>query len=229
MNKQALIGTTRSLRTLSDGTVRLQVDIEPMDALSAMQFFGSPNTPVALACLLPEVIVENQREKVAKESAGMAANSLHRIGFFKKIDVARAIGPDKDFLVWVRKQPCVVTGVTREIEAAHVRRVSAGSGTGIKPEYNAIPLYYEVHREQHQSGEFACLQKFKKTTEWTEESARQWFQAKADEMREQWVKSRLYLIFNVSSMKDVDYKEFAQWAQKNQLETHLSQMVRELL
>ena len=39
MTKQALVGTTRSLRTLSDGTVRIQVDIEPNDALAAMQFW----------------------------------------------------------------------------------------------------------------------------------------------------------------------------------------------
>jgi hypothetical protein len=229
MTKQALVGTTRNLRTLSDGTVRIQVDIEPNDALAAMQFFGSPNTPIAMACLNAEAIAEHQQNNEIDREAGLMANSLHRVGFFKKREVAQAIGPDKDFLVWVRKQPCVITGATQDIEAAHVRRVAAGAGTAIKPEYNAIPLHRDVHREQHQKGEVGCLQKFCPEFEWNEKSARDFFDKQADRLREQWVKNRLYIRFNVQSMKDVNYKEFAQWACDNNLKEHLSQIVRELM
>lgn len=232
MTKQALVGTTRSLRTLSDGTVRIQVDIEPNDALAAMQFFGSPNTPIAMACLNAETVAEHQQVNEIEREAGMMANSLHRVGFFKKREVAKVIGPDKDFLVWVRKQPCVLTNATRDIEAAHVRRVAAGAGTAIKPEYNAIPLHREVHRVQHAQGEVGCLEKFLPDHPhggWTEESARDFFDKQADRLREEWVKSRLYIRFNVKSMKEIDYKEFAQWAADHNLKEHLSQIVRELL
>lgn len=230
MDKQALIGTTRNLRTLSDGTVRIQVDIEPTDALRAMQFFGTPNTPIAMACLNAEALVEEQQNNQIEREAGNLANSLHRVGFFKKREVARAIGPDRDFIVWVRKQPCVITGATQNVEAAHVRRVEAGSGTGIKPEYNAIPLHRDVHHEQHAKGELGCLQKFAtNSTDWNGTSARDFFNKQADHIREQWVKNRLYARFRVTSLKEIDFKEFAQWAQEAGLKEHLSQIVRELL
>ena len=229
MSRQALVGTTRNLRTLSDGTVRIQVDIEPTDALSAMQFFGSPNTPIAMACLNAEAIASHQQTNEIEREAGLMANSLHRVGFFKKREVAKVIGPDKDFIVWVRKQPCVISGAIQDVEAAHVRRVSAGAGTGIKPEYNAIPLHRDVHREQHAQGEVGCLQKFLPDRTWTEESARDFFDKQADSMREQWVKSRLYIRFGVTSLREIDFKEFAQWAQDQGLKEHLSQIVRELL
>lgn len=229
MSKQALVGTTRSLRTLSDGTVRLQVDIEPNDALSAMQYFGSPNTPIAMACLNAEAISEHQQINEIEREAGMMANSLHRVGFFKNREVAKVIGPDKDFLVWVRKQPCAVTGATTDIEAAHVRRVAAGAGTGIKPEYNAIALHRDVHRAQHALGEAGCLQQFLPIVLWNEETARGFFDKHANLTRESWVKNRLYIRFGVESLKEIDFKEFAQWAAENQLEGHLSQIVRELL
>lgn len=229
MSKQALVGTTRNLRTLSDGTVRIQVDVEPSEALAAMQFFGSPNTPIAMACLNAEAISEHQQINEIEREAGMMANSLHRVGFFKNREVAKVIGPDKDFLVWVRKQPCVVTGATTDIEAAHVRRVAAGAGTGIKPEYNAIALHRDVHRAQHALGELGCLQKFLPQTLWAEETARDFFNKHADRTRESWVKNRLYIRFDVESLKEINFKEFAQWASENNLQEHLSQIVRELL
>jgi hypothetical protein len=122
-----------------------------------------------------------------------------------------------------------VTGATTDIEAAHVRRVAAGAGTGIKPEYNAIALHRDVHREQHALGELGCLQKFLPQTLWAEETARDFFNKHADRTRESWVKNRLYIRFDVESLKEINFKEFAQWASENNLQEHLSQIVRELL
>lgn len=47
-------GSTVRVQTTSDGTLRIQIDIEPRDAQKAFRLFGSPGTAVALAALKPQ-------------------------------------------------------------------------------------------------------------------------------------------------------------------------------
>lgn len=85
------------------------------------------------------------------------AEILWRSGFFMAPAVWRQIGRDADYLGWLRSQPCAFCKAKPAPEsptqAAHVRRVSEGSGMGIKPEYCAVPLCVEHHLLQHQKGE----------------------------------------------------------------------------
>lgn len=46
-----IAGSAMRTKTLADGTLRLEVDIEPKDAKLAFNLFGSPGTAVALAAL----------------------------------------------------------------------------------------------------------------------------------------------------------------------------------
>lgn len=63
------------------------------------------------------------------------------------------------YLSWLRRWPSALSGIYSHYdngvgycEAAHVRMVEFGAGTGIKPEYFAIPLTHEEHRIQHEKG-----------------------------------------------------------------------------
>jgi hypothetical protein len=75
--------------------------------------------------------------------------------------VWEAVGTDEEYLEWCKHQKCAKCRWTPHWEMdtfmlcdpAHVRRVSDGSGTGIKPAYSAIPLCHKCHVEQHTHGE----------------------------------------------------------------------------
>ena len=57
---------------------------------------------------------------------------------------------DKQFLAWLRTQPCVIGGkCSGSVVAAHVRLYGRG-GVGCKPLFSAVPLCWFHHGEQHQ-------------------------------------------------------------------------------
>lgn len=91
---------------------------------------------------------------------------------------------DNDFIKWVRRQPSCVSGSFSEwvdgegrCEFAHVRRVSRGSGTGIKPMFSGVPLTHDEHAMQHEKGEAYLLAAYGIITD----DAVAWFEAQADE------------------------------------------------
>lgn len=47
-----LAGSSVSIKTMADGTLRLTVDIEPNDAQEAFKLFGAPGRGIALAALI---------------------------------------------------------------------------------------------------------------------------------------------------------------------------------
>lgn len=48
---QVIAGAQAGLRVLTDGTVRLTIDLEPKDRVAAMTLFGAPGQSIALAAL----------------------------------------------------------------------------------------------------------------------------------------------------------------------------------
>lgn len=68
---------------------------------------------------------------------------------------------DPMHLALVRRLPCIVTGVTVGVEAAHIRMSARGGGKvnpgiGQKPSDRwVLPLCADAHREQHQGAEAA--------------------------------------------------------------------------
>ena len=220
----AIMAVTRNLRTLTDGTVRLQVDIEPNDAIDAMKLFGVPTTPIAIAQLRPEFTVQAQQTKTIEQEQGSLANLLHRHGFFRARAVAEKLGSDDLFQKWVRTKPCILTGATQDIEFAHVRRINRGAGTGIKPKFSGVPLHRDAHRYQHQHGEFSALQHFKGDGS----NASEFFEKESDQLLIEWVKERFKKKFQVESTKDLDFKAVALWAQENEIFQYLPREIRSL-
>ena len=67
MTDSAVMGSTGTIKTLADGTFRVQIDIEPRFAQLAFSLFGSPGTPIALARITNEAAVEHDRKQQEPE------------------------------------------------------------------------------------------------------------------------------------------------------------------
>lgn len=65
----AVMGATGTVKTMADGTFRVQIDIDPRFAQEAFRLFGAPGTPVALARITSEAAVAHDR---AQQSAPAA-------------------------------------------------------------------------------------------------------------------------------------------------------------
>jgi len=72
----AVMGASSMIRTMADGTFRIQIDVEPRFAQQAFALFGAPGTPVALARITNEAAVEQDRaaqREPEKPKGGMLA------------------------------------------------------------------------------------------------------------------------------------------------------------
>lgn len=160
MTNQIISGITRPYKSMADGTLRLQIDIEPNDASKAVELFGQIGTNVAIAVLNVD---KAQEQSIIPQPKNDYSQGLYLSSFFRTPDVWKAVGSDKEFLEWLKTQDCFVryiifTGVydsicDGDICANHVRRVANGAGTGIKPEYSAIPGCHKHHHLQSTKGE----------------------------------------------------------------------------
>lgn len=203
----AIIATTApsGAKTLADGTLRITVEIPPGEANDAFALFGRPGVPVALARIDPDAALKQaqndtiDRDQEDRRKTGDFYYRLHASGWFNNPAVWRVAGPDKEYLAWLRKQPCCFCKTDAEAngqnEPAHVRRVANGAGTGIKPEYSAITLCHGHHAQQHQHGESAL-------------GGKDWFDKHLVRQRTDWIKSRLYELLNVASLTDCPPNRF---------------------
>lgn len=66
---------------------------------------------------------------------------------------------NRAYLDFLRSQPCIVTNLT-ETEPAHLRLNHMG-GTSMKPhDWCALPLYWELHRQQNNTAEIKTWQRW---------------------------------------------------------------------
>lgn len=94
----AVMGASSMIRTMADGTFRIQVDIEPRFAQQAFALFGAPGTPVALARITNEAAVEQDRKAQAEpESFGQHYACLYKSGWFHNPRVMSAFRVDKSW------------------------------------------------------------------------------------------------------------------------------------
>jgi len=223
MSVKAIQGVTRTLRTLVDGTLRIQIDFEPVDRNNAMGLFGDPGTVVAMAVVNQSSARMNMQQRTISESAEPTEKnneSWRKIVFqsalFRTPEVWKVMGTDAQFLQWVRTNPCRVCKARAPSEAAHVRRVASGAGTGIKPEYAAIALCSKHHKQQHDHGEghLGGKELFNK---WRIESVHAWC----------WVQMKKDL--GCSSMKEASLKQFYDWLFQKGLTEKLSRCVDDRL
>jgi hypothetical protein len=72
-NLGAVLGASSMIRTMADGTFRIQVDVEPRFAQQAFALFGAPGTPIALARITNEAAVAEDRKEAEKPKGGALA------------------------------------------------------------------------------------------------------------------------------------------------------------
>ncbi|MCP4470163.1 MAG: hypothetical protein GY815_05670 [Gammaproteobacteria bacterium] len=202
---------------MADGSLRLQIDIRPDDAQRAFKLFGTPNSAVALARLTDEVAVEEERPgKKKKGPFGESARALVQSGFFRTPNIWAGIGPDSEFLEWLKHQKSALSGKRDYYEdtfegccvPAHVRHLEHGGGTGIKPEYSAIPLTNEEHQLAHQKGDSAL-------------GEREWWDKMRIKYVSQWAYETLKEKMGYDSYTDIAPYAIRAWAKQRELENLL--------
>lgn len=211
----AVTGTRRKMREMADGTLRVEVDIDPRFKKQFMTEFSNIDTRVAVALLKSEAQI--QRES---EDSGKMAQALVQSGFFLAPEVCRVLGSDDQFLKWIRRHKVSATKnpenpVNDPIEAAHVRRVANGAGTSIKPPYSAIPLLRSEHDLQTQKGESFV-------------APREQWEKWRNQYLVSWCKVRMYQIFGIESLKELDQTEFNRWAREHDLIRFVPAMWRQV-
>ena len=208
--------TTVSMKTLTDGTLRAVIQIEPYHLKDWVNLgLGESGVAVAVARL-----TERAQEGGSVPDPGPAtdygreAEKLWTSGFLFHVDVCSVLGSDEEFLNWIRQKECCVNmdGHSGDIVAAHVRRVADGSGMGIKPEYSALPMCDGHHHQQHQQGYGAVL-----------EGGKDGAQAMVRQYRRRWGWGKLREIMEVPSMKLADPLDVRAWAEENNLDRYLPQ------
>jgi len=204
---KAIAGVRKAVKELVDGTLRIQIDIEPRDKAAFHRLFPEIDTPVAIAPiqLKPQAV-----------TWGQEAATLVQSGFFRMPAVWREVAADAVFLRWLLDQPCAVKSMLcqGDVVAAHVRRIENGAGTGIKPEYSAIPLCHLHHTAQHNHGEgaigdpsFWAQQRIKYVSQWAWEA--------------------LKYQLGYESWREVPPHELAAWASKHGVYEHLPECYKQ--
>lgn len=142
------------------------------------------------------------------------AVALRQSGFFLRDKVVRALGTDKEFREWLRRQNCRGCGNPPPSEAAHVRSVARGAGTGHKPEYSAIPLCFACHEVvQHTQG----ICKLTKTGD--SKAARATLAGWADEVLAEWAEERLAAELGCNLLSHATPESVQDWAASHEITT----------
>ena len=150
-------------------------------------------------------IIADKEPDSAPSKYGQQAKELRQSSFFRRPEVWRAVGTDKEFLDWLKTQDCAANQPhSGDVVPAHVRRVGNGSGTGIKPEYSAIPLCDMHHQWQHREGESAF-------------ESREWFDKKRIEYLVKWCWETLKTELSYDSWSNVPPWELLKWAEDHQV------------
>ena len=198
----AVSGVRRSMRELVDGTIRVQIDIDPQFRDLFLKLFSQIDIPIALAPLALD-----RAEITDPDEAPKPEKWAHHLfkGWFFDPKVLHVLGTDEEYRAWIQRQPSAFSGKFSEFVngegrciAAHVRR-AAESGTGYKPEFACIPLTDAEHQQQHREGEVAL-------------GGREWFDSQRGKHLNMWGHQRLRAKLGVEHLADVSRETFLEWA-----------------
>jgi hypothetical protein len=207
-NDQAVIqGVIRRFQTLADGTPRWVIDGElSIDAM------GSDVTPfLRIGAAVAVARLTDEAATAQRQNYGQQAKELWKSAFFRSPDVWPEIGTDSQFLDWLKTQECAAWAngpCHGDIVPAHIRSVSSGSGTGIKPAYSAIPLCSRHHDLQHQNG-YSALG----TDEWWSQQRIQFVHC--------WAWETLKDALGYGHWNQVPPAELEEWALEHGVDTYL--------
>ncbi|WP_292992566.1 hypothetical protein [Nitrosomonas sp.] len=157
----AVSGTRRSMKELVDGTIRVQIDIDPVYRELFFKLFGQIDMPVAIA---PMVInspilspVHEEQRKPDKKEANYLAQSMHRDGYFRNPKLwdameEKGLYTQEMHKVYVQSLPCCGIKFAPHIKPCdgdvvmHHVKTSANSGVRIKPlHWYGVPLCCKHH------------------------------------------------------------------------------------
>jgi hypothetical protein len=152
---------------------------------------------------------------------GTIMSHFYRTGFFQSPKVLKTLGLDAELLQWLRGQVCWHCGKQDRgedgqfyVQAAHVRRIAAGSGTSRKPPYSAIPLCSTCHGIQHAVGESGL-------------APSEWWESNAAKAREEWGHMKLREAFATDSISaNVAVDDLWTWLRSNDLLNYVPAKVR---
>lgn len=213
----AISGQLMGYRTLADGGIRVTIDLPTTENKHFHTLFPEVHCQVAVAPLLATALAHQE-----EHDYGQYARALRLSIFFGVPEVWKATGSDEQFLAWVRTQKCIARSgvpcepkITPPSEAAHVWRLAAGAGKGIKPPYSAVPLCCLHHKLQHQHGEDAI-------------GGRAYMEKMAQDCRQRWIWSEIKDDIGVASMRDADPKKVIAWCERRNIAQHLPAAFKEL-
>lgn len=192
----AVAGVRRAVRELVDGTLRVTLDIEPRDRAAFWGLFPDIDMPAALAPL--------RLDAPRDPEYGQQAQVLYLSAFFRSSLTAEQIGTDEEYLQWLRERECLSCKAPPPSQAAHVRRVADGAGTGIKPAFSAVPLCATCHEAQHQHGESKI-------------GGRMWLDIQRDKLRHQWGWETLKQSLGYAHWSEVPPHVLREWANERHL------------
>ena len=196
-----IIGTRRTIRELADGSLRVQIEVDAQYKEMFFRYMPDVDVAVALVPLSADKVPPSGGQPGKEEETLSVIGQLYKYGWFNNQHNLQALGTDHAYLTWLRTKKCVHCGQSPPSQAAHVRRIAEGAGTGIKPTHCAVPLCAECHLEQHQQGESAIGGKDK-----TDQ--------RLARFRSEWGHIQLRDIFDVDSTKEITITEFVKWAEE---------------
>ncbi len=240
----AIQGTISKFSSLADGTIRLQVDVHHRYASEALDLLCEVGATVAVARLVEEQTEQARYDSVTTTGSGRQVDEepapaarkdplvgtvmahFYKSGFFQSPKVLKSLGKDAEFLQWLRLQVCWHCSKQDSsaaddggpqvfyVQAAHVRRIAAGSGTSRKPAYSAIPLCSTCHGIQHAVGESGL-------------APSEWWESNAAKAREEWGHMKLREVFATDSISvNVRVDELWAWLRANDLLNYVPAKVR---
>lgn len=235
----ALQATVTKFFSLADGTLRIQVDVHHRDSHEALTLLCEVGAQVAVARLVEEQTEQQRYDRVTTTGSGRQVDEeptpakgkdpltgtimshFYRTGFFQSPKVLKTLGLDAELLQWLRGQVCWHCGKQDRgedgqfyVQAAHVRRIAAGSGTSRKPPYSAIPLCSTCHGIQHAVGESGL-------------APSEWWESNAAKAREEWGHMKLREAFATDSISaNVAVDDLWTWLRTNDLLNYVPAKVR---
>lgn len=194
------------MRTLTDGTVRIEIDLDGGFATAASLDL-SPGAPLAVVRLTQEAAQQHSRSQMIRSGSDSFYNRLHRDGFFINPHVVGRLGTDEQYRAWIQRQPSIISGQFSEYVdgegrciACHVRRIANGAGMAEKPPFSCVPMTDREHQMQHLKGE-SCFA-----------GGPAFFDKKRAELLTKWAKQQVYDQFGVASLSDIEVTAFCAWA-----------------
>jgi hypothetical protein len=206
---KAIIMTIESVRTRASTNEALVTFAIPLEMAAHVSGFMN-KVGRQVGCAFADVDATTRQADDPAPPSGKTHNwrqDLAASVFLRTPQVWRAAGTDEEFLEFLRDQKCVYCGKQDLVyetgegkcEAAHIRKVSAGAGISIKPEYSAVPLCHEHHALQHKHGASFLMPE----EEWQKERIK---------MLKEWVWSVIKNHLGVASMSDVQPEQVRKWA-----------------